>query len=352
MKTLTNLLENFESNPGNDVKLGVTNHLTPLNNIITNIRNLFASEFGLVIEPGEDGVSLKIHSSKFVSVEEINKVLDTPYLGQTTLRSYICAQGLCNVKILDLGMYKIAYFGPNDIRTAENPEKVDKKKEKECKCGKPECPICNPNGLVVACKEMLQYNIDEAELEFGILTESGIDDEELEDKTKEQIIKFISGTDKVKCAEKLAELLKNDLDLPEDYYFKGVKDADGNESIALRYKFDKRRPFGKTVQLSKSLLNIYSTGEEAVWVEAFLYRDHNSDQMNNIVDTVLKLIGAQPTNDPCIWTITADDVKQAGDANTQTPEPKADDPKKDDENLNKVEGDQITGTLTADNNAQ
>ena len=39
MKTLTQLRESFDSNPGNDVKLGVTNHLTPLNNIITNVRN-------------------------------------------------------------------------------------------------------------------------------------------------------------------------------------------------------------------------------------------------------------------------------------------------------------------------
>ena len=293
MKTLTNLIEsrnndlneNFESNPGNGLKQGVTNHLTPVSNIITNVRNLFAPAMQIIVEPGEDGVSMKLHSSKFVSPEEINKILDTPCMG-STLRNYIFQQGLDSIKLVNLGMYYVVYCYPSDVVT------------KNASCAN------------AVCTEMLQINIDECELET--LTESSVDDEELEDKTKQQLIKFIDGTDKVKCAAKLAELLADDLELPSDYYFKGVKDTDGNESIALRYKFTKRRPFGKEVQLSKSLLNIYKSGDEAVWVEAFLTRDKNSEEMNNIVDTVLKLIGATPTDDPCVWAITPstiDDMK-------------------------------------------
>lgn len=320
MKTLTNLIENhsnqvkqtnenFEINPGNGLKCGVTNHLTPVANIITNIRNIFAPIMQIIVEPGEDGVSMKLHSSKFTSIEEINKVLDTPYMG-SSLRNYIFQQGLDSIKLVNLGMYYVVYCYPSDTVTK------------------------NPSCANAVCTEMLQINIDECELET--LTESSIDDEELEDKTKQQLIKFIDGTDKVKCAAKLAELLADDLELPADYYFKGVKDTDGNESIALRYKFTKRRPFGKEVQLSKSLLNIYKSGDEAVWVEAFLTRDKNSEEMNNIVETVLKLIGATATDDPCVWAITPDAIDDMKD-DVKDDDKKKDDDDDDDDDLNKPE---------------
>ena len=329
MRTLTQLREAYDCNPGNDIKLGVTNHLTPLNNIITNIRNFFGSTMGIVVEPGEDGVSLKLHSSKFVCPKEVSKVIDQLYLGNTSLHSYICQQGLCNMKLINLGSYYVVYFGPNDIRTAENPDKV----AADAKC-------------CVACSEMLQFNLFECEMDS--LNEA-FDDEELEDKTKEQLLKFIQGTDKVKCAQKLSELLADDLNLPEDYYFCGVKDAEGNESIALRYKFQKRRPFGKEVTLSKTLINIYNVGENAVWVEAFLTKDKNSDTMNRIVETTLKLIGAQPTDDPCVYVISSDevqDLKKEVEANKQEPE------NKEEESLDKQPENQVSGTLNDENKAE
>ena len=329
IKTLSQLVESYDCNPGNDVKLGVTNHLTPLNNIITNVRNFFGSTMGVIVEPGEDGVSLKLHSSKFVCPKEVSKLIDQPYLGNTSLHSYICQQGLCNMKLINLGSYYVVYFGPNDIRTAENPDKV----AADTKCCK-----------AVACTEMLQYNLNECEMDS--LNEA-FDDEELEDQTKEQLLKFIQGTDKVKCAQKLAELLADDLNLPEDYYFKGVKDADGNESIALRYRFQKRRPFGKEVTLSKSLINIYNVGENAVWVEAFLTKDKNSDTMNRIVETTLKLIGAKPTDDPCVYVIPTDEVQ---DLKKEVNDNKQDAEKKEEESLDKQpEGDAVSGSLQDDN---
>ena len=353
MKTLSVFMENFESNPGN--KLGVTNHLTPIGNIITNVRNFFGPLLGVVIEPAEDGVSLKVHSSRFVSPEEVNKLLTDNIYGSTNLKSYIASQGLSGCKVINLGQYFVVYFYPTDIKTVELPKdaktpeiKGDIPTEvKPCK-GIPVCKAC-------VCTEMLKYGIQEAEID-ALLSESIVqmDDEELEDKTREQLIKFIEGTDKVKCAAKLTELLSDDLELPEDYYFKGVKDSDGNESIALRYRFTKRRPFGKSVELSRSLLNIYNTGDEAVWVEAFDNREGNSEEMNTIIETVLKLIGAKPTDDPCVYAIKKDDV----------PEPKDDEEKKDedtpeekehasdDESVDKKEtGDQISGTLASDEEA-
>ena len=110
IKTLSQLVEGYDCNPGNSVNRGVTNHLTPLNNIITNVRNFFGSTMGVIVEPGEDGVSLKLHSSKFVCPKEVSKLIDQPYLGNTSLHSYICQQGLCNMKLINLGSYYIVYF--------------------------------------------------------------------------------------------------------------------------------------------------------------------------------------------------------------------------------------------------
>ena len=337
MKKLSTLLENYDSNPGNSSKLGVMNHLTPIGNIITNIRNFFGCVMGIVVEPGEDGVSLKLHSSRFTNDQEVEKILNTPYLGNTTLKSYICQQGLCNIKVINIGQYCIVYCGPTDIKSADPVSKV----AANAKC----CPC---DQCKAAVTEMVQYNIEECELLS--LTES-IDDEELEDKTKEQLLKFIKGEDKVKGAEKLAKLLGDDLNLPEDYYFKGVKDTDGNESIALRYKFTKRRPFGKSVELTKSLINIYSTGPNAVWVEAFLFRDNNSVEMNNIINNVLKAIGAEKTEDPCVYEIpdsTIDDLKQ--DVKDYKKEKESeDDDDDDDDSLKKKKTSEVSNSLKSDN---
>lgn len=348
MKKLSTLLESFDSNPGNSMKLGVMNHLTPISNIITNIRNLFGCVMGIVVEPGEDGVSLKLHSSSFCNPEATEKILNTPYLGNTNLKTYICQQGLCNIKIINIGQYCIVYCGPTDIKTADSVKKVtDKIKGDTGACTDKDGCLVKVNAAVT---EMVQYNIEECEITS--LNES-IDDEELEDKTKEQLLKFIKGEDKVKAAEKLSELLATDIQLPPDYYFKGVKDTDGNESIALRYKFTKRRPFGKTIELTKSLLNIYSTGTDAVWVEAFLYRDKNSAEMNYIINTVLKLIGAEKTDDPCVYTIPDDtiaDLKQDVKDYKKEKEDNDDDDSTDDtDDLKKKTSSEISGTLKYDN---
>ena len=78
MKTFTILNEQCltsDVNPGNAMSLGVTNHLTPINNIVTNVRNFFGAQLGIIVCVAEDGVSLKMHSSRFVNKEEVNKIL-------------------------------------------------------------------------------------------------------------------------------------------------------------------------------------------------------------------------------------------------------------------------------------
>ena len=75
MKKLSRIF-NESVQPGNQLnKTGVTNHYTPIQNILTNIKNLFCLLLGVVAEVGEDNVSIKLSSSQFVSKQKTEELL-------------------------------------------------------------------------------------------------------------------------------------------------------------------------------------------------------------------------------------------------------------------------------------
>jgi hypothetical protein len=104
-------------NPGNSATLGVTNHLTPINNILTNIRNLY-SDVPIVVAVAEDGVSIKVHSSRFVNRQECDKILYFGNVYRPALATYLTQQGLDKINYVDLGQYIVVYFSATDIKTA------------------------------------------------------------------------------------------------------------------------------------------------------------------------------------------------------------------------------------------
>ena len=279
------LSESF-ANPGNGIAQGLMNHYTPIDNIIINVRNIFGALLGLVVSKGEDGVSLKIQSSNFTNPETTKDILyNSTFDGRTFLANYIIQQGLPDIKIICIGNYCVAYFCPNDLATSSTGY----------------------------CKEMKESNMVECEM-FGINEDiSGYNEEELEDKTQEEIANIINNTDKIKAAKEFEEKLKSVLELPENMYIKATKDNDGHESIALRYKSDKRRPFGGKVENIVSLMNIYSTGENAVWVDAYLNKDLFSNDILNVIETILNFIGAQQSSDECVWNIGVENKENEDD---------------------------------------
>ena len=228
---------------------GVMNHYTPIDNIIINTRNIFGALLGLVVSKGEDGISLKIQSSSFTNPEVTRNILyNSTFDGHTYLYTYIMNQGLRGLKILDLGSTCIAYFFPNDL--AEDP--------------------CS-NDACCGCKEMKESRIIECEL--ATIEESSVNEDqevELEDRTKEELAEIINNNNKVKGAADFVNKMANVITLPENMYIKATKQIDGHESISLRYKTVKRRPFGGKMDSVTSLINIYCTGANAVWVDAFL----------------------------------------------------------------------------------
>ena len=262
---------------------GVTNHLTPVGNIVTQIRNLFSPLTGVVASVAEDGFSVKLNSSKFVSQEEVNKILyDTNIMRGTCLASYIQQQGLTVMKMINVGQYFIVYFCPNDIKGAGKTDEVPAN---------------------IPCKEMQELDIEETEM-YSLIKESD-DDEEIKDITRQKISELIASKDKVKAAKQLELLLTQELELPREYYFAGVKSKDGDESIALRWKYTKNRPHNKTSENVRSILNIYDMTGEGIWVQDF---DKDSmvtlpDEVDKLIHSVLDFLGAEETDNPAVWSL-------------------------------------------------
>ena len=290
-------------NPGNGLAQGLSNHYTPIDNIIMNVRNIFGALLGLVVSKGEDGVSLKIQSSNFTNEDTTREILyNSTFDGRTYLANYIMNQGLTGLKIICIGQSCIAYFCPQDL--AQDPT------------------------IAVACKEMQEGKHQECEMGGNILKEN-FGEEELEDKTQEELAEIINSSDKVKAAKEFAEKIASVVTLPESMYIKATKDVEGHESIALRYKYIKARPFGGKAETVLSLLNIYSTGKDAVWVDAFLNREMFDEEVISTIESILQFIGAEPTDDECVWTIG--NVKDDDDKD-DTPEDASKDAEKADDN--------------------
>ena len=280
-------------NQGNSLlHTGVSNHLTPIGNIVTNVKNLFATRLSVVASIAEDGVSIKLNSSYFTDPKEINKVLyNYEIIRGTCLASYIMSQGLDMIKTVNLGQFYVVYFCPSDINTA--------------------MPGVEPNQSTLPCKEMLDYNLEEAEM--IMLKEDA--EEELADITKEKLAEIIKMTDKVKAAKQLELLVMQEVDMPREYYFAGVKDKAGNESIALRWKYTRSGGKGQTVEITKSLINIYDDGENGVWVADFA--DDSlvklPEEVEKLINTILDFIGANETKTKGSFTIGGEKVDKDDD---------------------------------------
>ncbi len=299
--------EGMSGNP-----IGVTNHLTPVDNIVTNVRNFFSPKMSLVVTKGEDNVSLKCTSSLFTSEEQTRSMLYYPvWNDRTSLAAYVSQQGLSQIKVLPIGQEFIVYFCPSDMPQLGYG----------ANCGT-KVPCCG-------CDEQREYHL--GDVEFVVFEDEtnqmnanqkyyGIGDQEIEGIQKKNLRELLNDKDKVKAAKAFAEILGQNMRLPENVYVKAVRDEDGNESIALRYRYEKRKPFGKTATMTKTLVNIYGLGDNGIWVDDFDNENFDLDLKSTITD-MLDFIGVRKTADKCSFTISddpdfADDIRNNADANT------------------------------------
>ena len=302
-------------NPGNAYSnTGVMNHLTPVGNIVTQIRNLFSPLTGVVASVAEDGFSVKLNSSKFVSKEEVNKILyDMTSMRNVSIDSLIRQSGLNVQKLIPIGQYFVVYYSPSDIKGAK--------------------PGVEPEPANLPCKEMLSIDNDEVEM-FAFITESD-DDEELKDITKEKINELIKAKDKVKAAKQLELLVTQEMELPREYYFAGVKSKDGDESIALRWKYTRKRPHNRSSESVRSILNIFDDSDEGIWVQDFVKDSmfQLPDEVKKLIESVLEFLGAEKTNDPAVWSLKDTACSSSGSSDTKK------DDKEEDKKSNKEESD-------------
>lgn len=312
MKKFSNFYESFtEKNDGNGINKSVTNHYTPIQNILTNINNLFCSRLGIVATESEDSYSIKLTSSKFKSEKAIDELLYMPLYSdvnyqQSTLGAYIQLQGLTKITKINLGGYWVVYFSPTDIKAAENPANKEANVA-AYQCDPSCCDCCCP-------AEMKESLLDEFEYTVQILNESE-DEVELEDEQLKEILDLLNDGNKIKAAKALDEYVAKVIDLPDEYYFAGVKFKDGEEAIALRWKYTKKLPHNMTVDTVRSLMHIFVSDKEdepnTIWVQDF---DKDSivklpKEVDTMIHNILDLFSAEKTDDPAVFNIGA---KQKG----------------------------------------
>ena len=336
MKKFTNFFENFtEKNNGNDMlKTSITNHYTPVQNILTNINNLFCCRLSIAATVAEDGVSIKLTSSKFGNEKSIDELLYLPLYNdvnyqQSTLAAYIQSQGLTKITKVNLGGYYVVYFSPTDIKTAEDPTMM--------------CKDCCP----YPC-EALDSPIDEFEL-TSIIKEDDTE-EEMKSATVEKVLELLDGPDKVKAAKQLELLVANEIQLPREFYFAAIKFKSGEEAIALRWKYTKKMPFGKTekdgeykeitIENTRSIMHIFGKGDQAIWVQDY---DKDAlvqlpDDVKKLIDNILDLLEADKTDNPAVFKLTGERKERDTDKDNQDKdEKKNDDSLEDDDKKDKKE---------------
>ena len=267
---------------------GATNKYTPINNIITNVKNFFGATYNIVVTEGP-GNSIELRCSRWINVDETYKDLNGISVARKTIASYIIEQGLDSMKLIQEGQRILAVFYASDIK-----DDATKTFNKLPNAEEYVDPFAN---------ESFEYEI----LDQKFFNEGKEDDDEMEDTTQKELRELIVSDNKVKAAEQFAEIVSQTIDLPSEYYWKAVKDKDGNESIALRHKTEKRRPFGKKAEIIDSVMNIYGTGEEAIWVDGYDDIENMPEDMKQLIENILQLLGAEKSPDVCVYSLKETD---------------------------------------------
>ena len=316
MKRFTeHIKETFnEVKPGNQLlKTGVTNHYTPIQNILTNINNLFCLTLGIVASVGEDNVSIKLSSSQFTSQQKTQELLwrslynDVFTYGTSSLQGYITAQGLPKVTMINLGGYFVVYFSPDDMPPIANG----------CNdgcCGKCECPCpCEAN-------ECLYDEFEYTRIYEG--DDQNQDDQNQDDDNQNQDIDgakhkedpkpnevsiddVLNNEDKVKAAKQLEILISQAVNLPREFYCAAIKFKNDDEAIALRWKYEKKLPTGKSTENTRSLIHIFTGEDKKIWVQDYA-KDSIVElpkEVQTLIENVLKFLKAEKTEDPAVFTL-------------------------------------------------
>ena len=341
---------------GNSLNNGVTNHYTPVQNILTNIKNLFCQLLGVDAEVAEDGFSIKLSSVQFTSEQKTSEILHRPMYndvfsyGTSSLEGYIMSQGLRKVTLINLGSYYVVYFSPEDIKAAQSPINMENNVKGYTSVGEYSGECC-PNPCEM--KESLydefelcylnenednsndnsgdQNNNNDSSSDEPNNTDNSSNDSSNSD-SDDKISEILNSEDKVKAAKQLEILISQKIQLSREFYFTAIKFKNEDEAIALRWKYDKKLPNGKSTENVRSIMHIFGTGENAIWVQDYA-KDSIVElpkEIKQLIENVLKILGAKSTNDPAIFNLGSG----SSDDNNSDDQNNGDDNQNDDQNNN------------------
>lgn len=301
MKSFSQFLESVPTVAANGIignlNNGVMNHYIPIENIVINVRNIFAPWFGLVVEPGEDNRTLKVYNSTFSSPEAVDAVLNFKPDGRTSLREYVAMQGLPLYKTVSTGNTIAVYFYSADIAGQEDPSTFAANNSDIM----PSVPVDDPEPQIESLDE------DDAKIEINMSVVEGIsnmdDETEVRDIISRTFYDIAGDAGETGSDEKWSKAIGANVELPKDCYWALVKDEDGHKSIALRKKVTKRLSFGRSKKYTVSLINIYNNKKNGIWVGCFDHKDRLDVQDTALVDSILAFIGAVPTDDACVYEL-------------------------------------------------
>lgn len=325
MRNFTQLFESAKTTdkqPGNDLQnTGVTNHYTPIENVLTNIKNLFCSRLGVVASIGEDNVSIKLQSTKFVDEQSINAVLYEQLDRFTNLASYIMQQGLDKMTKINLGMYYVVYFSPSDVKTAKDPQTME------------------PNAILVP-KEVKESVLDE--FEFTTIIKEDDAEEDIKNVTLEKVLELVDSKDKVKAAKQLELLVSQEIELPREYYFAGIKFKSGDEAIALRWKYTKKLPTGQSTESVRSIMHIFGKGDKAIWVQDFEKESiiQLPEEVKKLIESILDMLEADKTDNPAIFKLTGERKEREEKKKDEDEDKDKDEDNKEEDSKNKKSDDE------------
>ena len=318
---------------------------------------MFCQLLGVYAEVAEDGFSIKLSSVQFTSEQKTSEILhramynDVFSYGTSTLEGYIMSQGLRKVTMINLGSYYVVYFSPEDIKAAQPPISMENN-AKGYSCEDEYSGECCPSPC-----EMKESLYDEFELSYlkeddqngsndnsddqnnnddsSNDKDSNTDNSSNDNSKKEsddQISEILNNKDKVKAAKQLEILISQKINFPREFYFTAIKFKNEDEAIALRWKYDKKLPTGKSTENIRSIMHIFGTGENTIWVQDYA-KDSIVElpkEIKKLIDNVLKILGAESTDDPAIFNLGSgnSDDKNSDDQNNK------DDNQNDDQNNN------------------
>ena len=144
-------------------------------------------------------------------------------------------------------------------------------------------------------------------------------EEELKDITLEKVLQLLDMKDKVKAAKQLELLVSQQIELPREFYFAGIKFKTGEEAIALRWKYIKKLPTGQSSESVRSIIHIFGKGDKAIWVQDFAKDSivKLPDDVVTLINNILEMLEAEKTNDPAIFKLTGERKERDNDNNKE-----------------------------------